>query len=87
VRKWIFVVFLEGEKKIVNHYIGRAYGTGGWDCGSFYPGVKTTGLQYISCLRHSFVLALDTSSGGTNDIVAMEFIPLQKKDVIVTKEF
>ena len=49
-----------------------------------YPGVKTAGLQYESCLRHSFVH--EASSGGTTDIVAMEFIPLKRiNDVVAMK--
>ena len=48
---------------------------------TLFPGVKTSGLQYISCLRHWLVQK--ASSGGTNDIVAMEFIPLQKKTILL----
>ena len=59
-----------------NHNIGRTYGTEFIGFRHLYPGVKTTGLQYVSFLRN--LLIQEASSGGTTDIVAMEFIPLNK---------
>jgi len=52
--------------------IGRAYGTGPMGYRLPYPGVKTSGLQFMPTALEG----AEASSGGTNDIVAMEFIPL-----------
>ena len=68
-----------------NQNIVRAYGTGFIGIRLSYPGVETAGLQYESCLRHSFVH--EASSGGTTDIVAMEFIPLKRINDVVAMEF
>ena len=68
-----------------NQNIVRAYGTGFIGIRLSYPGVKIAGLQYITCLRHSFVH--EASSGGTADIVVTEFIPLKRTTDIVAMEF